>query len=134
MNDPQPAMAERIAQAARDFQRRITGHAPEDVKVVLNDKTLVITLYEALTAAERALSQSSEGAARVREFHQQLFAMSAGFLREEIANITGVPVHEAITQVATQPGSIVQVFTSGTMVQVFELAQAIPTESWNRAV
>ena len=70
MSNPRPSMAERIAQAARDFQRRITGHAPQDVKVVLNDKTLVITLYEALTEAERALSQSSEGAARVREFHR----------------------------------------------------------------
>lgn len=40
-------------------------------------------------------------------------------------------VREAAAEVETAMGSVVQVFTTGTMVQVFLLARAIPTETWN---
>jgi uncharacterized protein YbcI len=124
-------MAEKVAQAARDFQRQRTGHVPKAVTVVLSNETLVITLHEALTPAERALAESAEGAAKVQEFHRQLFANSADSLREEIERITGVEVREAAAEVETTTGTIVQVFTSGTMVQVFQLAEGISAETWN---
>src|SRR6476619_3506130 len=125
MESTQSTMAEQVAQAARDFQQQRTGHAPAAVTVVLSNDTLVITLHEALTPAERAMAKSAEGAARVQEFHRQLFATSADSLRQEIKRITGVDVREAIAEVETTTGTVVQVFTSGTMVQVFQLAQGI---------
>jgi len=124
-------MAEQVAQAARDFQQQRTGHVPKAVTVVLSNDTLVITLHEALTPAERALARSPDGAAKVQEFHRQLFANSADSLRHEIKRITGVEVREATAEVETTTGTVVQVFTSGTMVQVFQLAQGIPAETWN---
>jgi uncharacterized protein YbcI len=124
-------MAEQIAQAARDFQQQRTGHVPKAVTVVLSEETLVITLHEALTPAERAVANSPDGAAKVQEFHRQLFATSADSLRHEIKRITGVDVREASAEVETTTGTVVQVFTSGTMVQVFQLAQGIPAETWN---
>ena len=124
-------MAEQVAQAARDFQQQRTGHVPKAVTVVLSEETLVITLHEALTPAERAMAKSPGGAAKVQEFHRQLFANSADSLRHEITRITGVEVREATAEVETTTGTVVQVFTSGTMVQVFQLAQAIPAETWN---
>jgi len=124
-------MAERVVEAARDFQLQRTGHPPKAVTVVLSDDTLVITLHEALTPAERALSNSAEGAAKVQEFHRQLFANSAPVLRQEIKRITGVDVREATAEVETTTGTVVQVFTSGTMVQVFQLAEKIPANTWN---
>lgn len=81
-------MAEQVARASRDFQQQRTGHAPAAVTVVLSNDTLVITLHEALTPAERALAQNATGA-------------------------------------------VVQVFTSGTMVQVLQLAEPITTRMWN---
>lgn len=128
-----PTMAERVAQAAREFQRQRTGHAPTAVTVVLSNDTLVITLHEALTPAERALATSASGAAKVQEFHRQLFATSAEALREEIKRITGVAVREAAAEVETSTGAVVQVFTSGTMVQVFQLAQPIPPATWGES-
>jgi uncharacterized protein YbcI len=131
MEATQPTMAQRVAQAARDFQRDRTGHVPKAVTVVLSNDTLVITLHEALTPAERALANTAAGAAKVQEFHRQLFATSAETLREEIKRITGVAVREAAAEVETSTGTVVQVFTSGTMVQVFQLAEGISAETWN---
>jgi uncharacterized protein YbcI len=123
-------MAERIAQAARDFQEQRTGHVPRAVTVVLSEQTLVITLHDALTPAERDLARSAAGASHVQEFHRELFASSAGALRAEIKRITGVEVLEATAEVEAATGTVVQVFTSGTMVQVFQLAGSIPDDLW----
>jgi uncharacterized protein YbcI len=114
-------MADELAQAASAFHGQRTGHAPKAVAVVLSGDTLVITLDEALTVAERALAKDPAGAARVQEFHRQLFASSSEGLRQEIQRITGVHVREAATEVETATGTVVHAFTSGTMVQVFLL-------------
>src|SRR2546429_3044110 len=59
-------MAQQVAKAASDFQLQRTGHAPKAVTVVLSDDTLVVTLHEALSPAEKALACSPDGAARVQ--------------------------------------------------------------------
>jgi uncharacterized protein YbcI len=131
MESSRSTIAEQVAEAARDFQQKRTGHPPTAVTVVLSDDTLVITLHEALTPAERALAKSAVGAAKVQEFHRELFAASSGSLREEIKRITGVAVRAAAAEIETTTGAVVQVFTSGTMVQVFQLAEPITTGMWN---
>ncbi len=115
-------VAHQIAQAASAFEQRRTGRTPKSVAVVLSEDTLVITLHGALTPAERALAKSPAGAAQVQEFHRQLFRNSADALCEEIKRITGVEVCEATAEV--EP-------TSGTVVQVFLLAQGVPAGSWS---
>ena len=125
METTQPTMAEQVAEAARDFQQQRTGHVPNDVTVVLSNDTLVITLHGALTPAERALANTAAGAAQVQEFHRQLFATSSASLREEIKRITGVDVRGATAEIETTAGAVVQVFTTGTMVQVFLLASSV---------
>jgi uncharacterized protein YbcI len=122
------SMAEQIAQAASDFQHERTGHPPSSVGVVLGGDTLVVTLYGALSPAEHALSQSPDGAAKVQEFHRQLFLNASDPLRREIKRITGIEVREAKAEVELTSGSLVQVFTTGTMVQVFLLAAKVPAE------
>jgi len=131
MQAPNLTMAEQVAQAARDFQQQRTGHLPKAVTVVLSNDTLVITLHEALSPAERALAKSAAGAVQVQEFHRQLFANSADSLRAAIKRITGVEVREVAAEVETTTGTVVQVFTSGTMVQVFQLAEGISDKKWN---
>ncbi len=123
--NPNATMAEKVAQAARDFQQKKTGHAPKAVTVVLSNDVLVITLHEALTPAEQTLAKNPDGAAKVQEFHRQLFANSVDQLRQEIKRITGVDVREVAAEVEATTGTVVQVFTSGTVVQVFQLAQGI---------
>ena len=125
-------VAYQIAQAAIAFELRRTGRVPGSVTVVLSGETLLITLHGALSPAEKALAQQSpEGAAEVREFHRQLFRDSADTLREEIKRIAGVDVREASAEVEPKMGTVVQVFTTGTTVQVYLLAHAVPASSWS---
>jgi uncharacterized protein YbcI len=126
-----PSVAQQIAQAAIAFQKQRTGLEPQSVAVVLSGETLLITLHGALSPAEKAMAKSEEGAAKVQEFHKQLFIDSADTLRREIKRITGVEVREATAEVETKTGTVVQVFTTGTMVQVFLLAQGVPAGSWS---
>jgi uncharacterized protein YbcI len=126
-------MAEQIAQAAMAFQRQRTGHEPKSVSVVLGGDTLVVTLYGALSPAEKALAKSPEGAAQVQEFHRQLFASDSDALRQEIKRITGIVVREATAEVEPASGAIVQAFTTGTVVQVFLMDGSSPKETWSGA-
>jgi uncharacterized protein YbcI len=123
MNQSESAMAKQVAQVAIAFQTEQTGHAPASVTVVLSEDTLVITMHDALTPAEKALSLSADGAFRVQEFHRQLFLSSADELRKEITRITGREVREAAAEVEPATGTVVHAFTTGSVVQVFLLAE-----------
>ena len=132
MNNLPSSMAQQIAQAAIAFEQRRTGsHVPKSVTVVLSEGTLVITLHEALSPAEKELAKTPAGAAQVQEFHRQLFASSSDWLRREIDRITGMKVREATAEVEPASGAVVQAFTTGTVVQVFLLDGKAATESWS---
>ena len=131
MNKVDPTMAQQVAQAIGVFQEQRTGCPPKAVTVVLSDDTLVVTLHEALCPAEKTLSRTPEGAAQVQEYHRQLFRDSVDLPREEIKRITGVAVGEAAAEVEATTGAVVHAFTTGTMVQVFQLAGGISAEAWN---
>ena len=128
MNHFEAAMAKQIAQVAIAYQTERTGHAPASVTVVLSEDTLVITLHDALTPAEKALALSPDGAAQVQDFHRQLFLTSADSLRDEIKRITGRDVREAAAEVEPATGTVVHAFTTGNVVQVFLLSKIAPTE------
>ena len=132
MDTPELTMAQQVAQAVMAFQQKTTGHAPKAVTVVLSQDTLVVTLHEALSPAERDMAKSPAGAATVQEFHRQLFGNSSQSLRDEIKRITGVDVREAIAEVEPTTGAVVCAFASGTVVQVFQLSEGILADTWNR--
>jgi len=126
-----PTMAQQVAQAISVFQEQRTGYPPKAVTVVLSDDTLVVTLHGALSPAEKALARTPEGAAQMQEYHRQLFRDSVDLLRQEIKRITGVAVGEAAAEMEMTTGAIVHAFTTGTMVQVFQLAGRISAADWN---
>jgi uncharacterized protein YbcI len=128
---PDLTMAQQIAQAAAVFEQQRTGLVPKSVTVVQSDGTLVITLQAALSPAEKALAQTPAGATQVQDFHRQLFANASDALRLEIKRITGVEVREATAEVESTTGTVVAVFTSGTVVQVYLLAHDIPAAEWS---
>lgn len=122
MTDQNTNICEQLAQVASRLQHLRTGHAPSAVTAALDEDTLVFTLHDALTPAETSLAASPAGAARVREFHRQLFASSIDELRQEIGRITGRQVREAAAEIQSDRGAVMHVFTTGAMVQVFLLA------------
>jgi len=131
MDKPNSEMARQIAKAAFAFEQRRTGNTPTSVTVVLSDTTLVITLHGALSEAERTLAKSPEGAAQIQDFHRQLFVNASESLRQEIKRITGVEVREATAEVEPTTGAVVGVFTTGSTVQVYLLAESVPAGSWS---
>jgi len=131
MENCNPTMAQQIAGAARAFELQTTGHLPNAVTVVLSDDTLVITVHGSLSPAERALAASPAGALEVQEFHQQLFANASDSLRQEIKRITGVAVREATAELETNTGTVVKVFTTGTVVHVFLLVDKVAAGAWS---
>lgn len=121
MNVTNPTIAQQLASVASRLQTQRTGHPPKAVTVVLSEDTLVVTLHDALTPAERALARNAEGAAQVQEFHRQLFASSNAEMRQEIERITGRLVREATAELEPATGAAVYAFTTGAMVQVYLL-------------
>ena len=115
-----------LAQLASRFQEQRTGRRPTAATAVLSKDTLVITLNDALTPAEKALSQTPQGAAQVQEFHRQLFAGSTSEMRQEISKLIGRQVKEAAAELDPATGSVVHAFSTGDMVQVFLLTPAEP--------
>ena len=122
MAESNSEVAKQLAVAACDFEQQRTGHAPKSVTAVLSDDTLVITLRGMLSPAEMDLAKGPAGAAQVQEFHRQLFINSCDSLRQEIEEIAGVDVREATSEVATE---------TGTVVQVFLLADSVAAGSWS---
>jgi len=133
MDQPNSTMAQQVAQAAIAFEQRQTGRVPKSVTVVLSGETLVITLHDVLSPAEKAMAESPQGAAQFQEFQRQLFANSSDWLRQEIKRITGVEVREAVAEIEPTSGTVVKVFTTGTVVQVFLLARGVPEDTWSRS-
>ncbi len=130
MNLPGYTITEQVARSVSHFQRQQTGQAPKSVTVVLSEGTLVITLLQALTSAEKELSRTDAGIAQIREYHLDLLAGSFGPLRAEIERLAGVTLHEAVAEVEPTTGTVIFVFTTGNMVQVFQLAGGLSSETW----
>lgn len=131
MIKPSLNMAQQIANAASVLEQKRSGLTPKSVTVVQADGTLVITLHGALSPAEQAMAKTPAGAAKVQEFHRQLFASDSEALRNEIKRITGVEVRQATAEVEPSTGTVVAVFTTGTLVQVFLLANSISKNAWD---
>lgn len=113
--------SKQLAEIALTMQSERTGHTPKAVTVVASDETVVLTLHEALTPAEKILARTETGAAKVEQYHRALFAVSCDELRNEIQRLTGRKVREAAVVVEPATGAIVHAFTSGTVVQIFQL-------------
>jgi uncharacterized protein YbcI len=110
-----------LAEIALAMQAERTGHSPKAVTVVASDETVVVTMHEALTPAEKLLARTAVGAAQVEDYHRALFAVSCEELRQEIQRLTGSRVREAAVVLEPATGAIVHAFTNGTVVQIFQL-------------
>jgi len=128
MDNDAPSIAKQLAEVTKSFQQKRTGRAPSAVTVVLSEDTLVVTLHGALSPAEEDLAKSPQGAADLQEYHRELFRHSVASLMTEIERITGRKVREAAAEIDTATGTVVHAFTTGTMVQVFLLAEKVASE------
>lgn len=129
MGEAKSTLAEEIAQAAMAFQRECTGHAPRRVSVVLGEKTLVITLFEALSPAEKEMGRTPEGATRVREYYRQLFHDSAAAFHERLSQILATDICESAADIHSPVGRLIETFPAGDIVQVFRLSSPVAAQA-----
>jgi uncharacterized protein YbcI len=130
MYESSSRITQQVAQATIACQKQWTGHAPEAVTLVLSADTLVITLHDALSPAEKALALNPAGAVQMQEFHP-LFVTSCEEVRQEIDRITGVEVREAAGEFEMVSGALLHTFTTGAMVQVFLPAESVRASAWS---
>lgn len=101
--------AKQLADLVLQFETHRTARAPESVRAVLVDNSLVITLRRVLSSAEKQLATTPVGAAQVRENHRQLFLATERSFRQQVETLTGVAVIEATSEVSTLTGTVVYV-------------------------
>ena len=52
-------------------------------------------------------------------------------MRREIERIAGVEVREETAEIEPGTGTVMKVFSTGTVVQVFLLADSVETDAWS---
>jgi len=117
----EPDCVEQLAAIAGVQQQLRTGHSPRRVDIACAGDALVMVLHDALTIAEKNLSQDPDAANQLQTFHRELFLNSSSAMKQEIAKVTGRTVREAVSEIETASGSLVYAAATGVMIQVYML-------------
>lgn len=126
-------IARQVFEVVTAVELQNEGHLPRAVSVVLCGRTLVITLEGVLSQFEQELIKSSTGAAQVQEFHQQLFLKEPTAFWREISRITGLRFRTEASSDDPVVCACVNVFGSGTVVNVSLLEDFVENSSWSTA-
>ncbi len=100
-----------IRNAIIKFEQEFMGRGPTDVKAFILRDIVLVRLKGVLTPAERQLAKNVEGVDMVKRMRQNLIAQGREKLCSQIAAITGTEVTGLFTDIETQIGERVMVFT-----------------------
>ena len=95
------------------FERDFMGRGPADVRAFILRDMIVVRLRDVLTPAEHKLAKNPEGAAIVKRMRENLIDQAREMLGKAIGNITGMEVLGLFTDIETNSGDRVLVFTLG---------------------
>jgi uncharacterized protein YbcI len=104
-------MLNAIRQAIIKFEQDFMGRGPTDVRAFIIRDLVVVRLRGVLTQAERQLAKNADGVEMIRCMRQNLIAQGKDDLCGEIAGITGIKVTGLFTDIDTQMGERIIVFT-----------------------
>lgn len=100
-----------IRQAVIKFEQDFMGRGPTDVRAFIVRDTILVRLKGVLTQAERQLAKNADGIEMVKRMRQNLIAQGRENLCGEITSITGIKVTGLFTDIDTQIGERMIVFT-----------------------
>ena len=100
-----------IRNAIIKFEQEFMGRGPEDVRAFIVRDIILIRLKGVLTPAERQLAKSEDGIEMVKRLRQTLIAQGRDRLCEQMGSITGAGVTALFTDIDTQIGERIIVFT-----------------------
>jgi len=104
-------MENQIKNAIIKFEQEFMGRGPDEVKAFIVRDLVVVRLKGVLTPAERQLAKTVEGIEMVKRLRQNLIAQGRDRLMEQIQAITGAKAIALFTDIDTQIGERVFVFT-----------------------
>jgi uncharacterized protein YbcI len=107
----QGEMENLIKNAIIKFEQEFMGRGPDEVKAFIVRDLIVVRLKGVLTPAERQLAKTVEGVEMVKRLRQNLIAQGRDKLLEQMNAITGAKATALFTDIDTQIGERVFVFT-----------------------
>ncbi len=111
-NGPTKGEAETsIRNAIIKFEQEFMGRGPTDVKAYILRDIVLVRLKGVLTPAERQLAKNPDGIEMVKNMRQNLISQGREKLCSQISEITGVEVIGLFTDIDTQIGERMIVFT-----------------------
>lgn len=108
---PRGEMETAIRKAIIKFEQEFMGRGPDEVRAFIDRDMIVIRLKGVLTPAERQLAKTVEGVEMVKRLRQNLIAQGRDRLIEQIHAITGANATALFTDIDTQIGERVFIFT-----------------------
>ncbi|HXF92587.1 MAG TPA: DUF2294 domain-containing protein [Nitrospiraceae bacterium] len=100
-----------IRNAVIRFEQEFMGRGPEDVRAFIIRDMVVVRLKGVLTPAERQLAKTPDGVDMVKRLRQNLIAQGRERLFDQVSEITGANALALFTDIDTQVGERVFVFT-----------------------
>lgn len=100
-----------IRNAVIKFEQEFMGRGPDDVRAFIVRDMVVVRLKGVLTPAERQLAKTPDGVDMVKRLRQNLIAQGRDRLFDQVSAITGASTLALFTDIDTQVGERVFVFT-----------------------
>ena len=100
-----------IRNAIIKFEQEFMGRGPMDVKAFILRDIVLVRLKGVLTPAERQLAKNPNGIEMVKHMRQNLISQGREKLCSQISEITGTEVIGLFTDIDTQIGERMIVFT-----------------------
>jgi uncharacterized protein YbcI len=100
-----------IRNAVIKFEQEFMGRGPDDVRAFIVRDMVVVRLKGVLTPAERQLAKTPDGVDMVKRLRQNLIAQGRDRLLDQVSEITGAGTLALFTDIDTQVGERVFVFT-----------------------
>ncbi|MBI5326911.1 MAG: DUF2294 domain-containing protein [Deltaproteobacteria bacterium] len=105
-----------IGNAITKFELEYMGRGPKEVKTYIVDDMVFIRLKGVLTDAEKQLTKNQEGRDLIKKVRATLLESAKDLLSRVIKDIVGVDVISMHTDISTQTGERIIIFTFSEML------------------
>ena len=100
-----------ISRAIVQFEIDYMGRGPKEARVYIVEDLVVVRLKGVLTPAEEQLTKSIEGKDLVKKMRATLIDKARPLLYQVVGNITGAKILDLHTDISTESGERVFVFS-----------------------
>jgi uncharacterized protein YbcI len=108
-----------ISRAIVQFEIDYMGRGPKEARVYIVEDLVVVRLKGVLTPAEEQLTKSIDGKDLVKKMRATLIDKARPLLYQVVGNITGAKILDLHTDISTESGERVFVFSLDNNLQKF---------------